>query len=92
MDSLIPAVGLTSAIVIPVIYFFATMPHNIIQLAPEPVMTVTYTASREPMLVDLTRSQISFDDYISKVGKTTMHRSELRKTLQAYLEPKIWLF
>ena len=92
MDSLIPAVGLTSALAIPVIYFFATLPHNIMQLEPEPVMAVTYTASREPLLVDLKRSQISFDEYISKVGKTTMHKAELRKTLQAYLEPKIWLF
>lgn len=62
------------------------------QLEPEPVMAVTYTTSKEPLLVDLKRSQISFDDYISTVGKTTLHRTELRKTLQAYLEPKIWIY
>ena len=32
---------------------------------------------------------ISFDEYISKVGRKTLTRAEVRKTLQEYLEPRL---
>ena len=41
------------------------------------------------MVVDLQKSKIDFDEYGISTHQT---RAELRKSLQEYLEPRLWIY
>ncbi len=41
------------------------------------------------MVVNLNRSIISFDEFSKSLPNSSVNRSELRRTLQSYLEPRL---
>ena len=82
---------LSIVIVIPVCLFFNNLPIKVWQW-PKPAELPVLYWNNEPLTVDLAKSKINVEDYIKTLTTTTLSKSELRKSLQIYLEPKLYMF
>ena len=93
MNTLAPALMLAAFCTTPVIYFFTHLPFEIVKLDPPQQYPIEYSKTTgEPLSVNIKDSVISFEEYISKVGRKTLTRAEVRKTLQEYLEPRLVIY
>ena len=93
MNTLAPALFVATFLTIPVVYVFTHLPLDLWKVDPPHQYPVEYAQKTgEPLTVNLLESQISFTDFISQAGKKEFSRSEVRKNLQDYLEPRLVMY
>ena len=86
MKSTLAALTAGCAILAPTLLFFDNLPFTVSHNSLREV-EVAYDG-QDPLVIDLHKSKISFTEYNRTV---TQSRSQLRRSLQEYLEPRLFI-